>query len=56
MHEGMLFFDDSAWGDHCGMVEANCKGVVTLRTPKGMTIKEWNDGLKKYAAKYAAAT
>ena len=52
-YEGMLFFDDSVWSDHCRMVEMNCKGVVTQKTPHGMTPAEWNNGLKKYAATYA---
>ena len=49
-YEGMLFFDDSAWSDHCKMVEQNCQGVVTQTTPRGMQQVEWRNGLKKYAA------
>ena len=48
-YDGMLFFDDSNWSDHCRIVETNCKGVVTQRTPRGMTIQEWENGLKKFA-------
>ena len=48
-YDGMLFFDDSNWSDHCRIVEANCKGVVTQRTPRGMTVQEWENGLKKFA-------
>ena len=51
-YEGMLFFDDSNWSDHCGIVERNCPGVVTQRTPRGMTEFEWEQGLKKYAQRY----
>ena len=50
----MLFFDDCLWGDHCGRVaaackEANGKGVVTLRTPRGLGVAEWRAGLEAYA-------
>ena len=48
-YDGMLFFDDSNWSDHCRIVETNCKGVVTQRTPRGMTVQEWENGLKKFA-------
>lgn len=47
-YSNMLFFDDSAWSDHCGMVERNCPGVVTMRTPTGMTTEQWEAGLDKY--------
>jgi hypothetical protein len=53
-YEGMLFFDDSVWSDHCRMVETNCEGVVTQKTPHGMTTTDWYNRLKKYAAKNAA--
>jgi len=29
---------------------AQCPGVVTQKTPNGMTLKEWHQGLAKYAA------
>ena len=45
----MLFFDDSVWSDHCAMVERACPGVVTQRTPRGMTEQEWENGLRKFA-------
>uniref|UniRef100_A0A7S0Q3I5 Magnesium-dependent phosphatase-1 n=1 Tax=Coccolithus braarudii TaxID=221442 RepID=A0A7S0Q3I5_9EUKA len=48
-YEEMLFFDDSAWSDHCRIVEMNCKGVVTQRTPRGMQLSEWRAGLTRYA-------
>lgn len=54
-YDRMLFFDDCNWGDHCGMVELNCKeddngkGPVTVRTPRGLGEKEWRMGLEKYA-------
>ena len=53
-YEQMLFFDDSAWSDHCAMVERACPGVVTQRTPRGMQVTEWRNGLRKYAAAAAA--
>ena len=48
-YEEMLFFDDSMWSNHCAMVETNCEGVVTQRTPRGMQTNEWYNGLKKFA-------
>ena len=48
-YEEMLFFDDSMWSDHCGMVEMNCKGVVTQRTPRGLQVLEWRNALRKFA-------
>lgn len=49
-YDEMLFFDDSMWSDHCRMVEANCPGVVTQRTPRGMQVAEWRNALRKFAA------
>ena len=51
----MLFFDDCNWGDHCGQVAAACKeangeGVVTMRTPLGLRISDFCDGMAAYAA------
>ena len=48
-YDEMLFFDDSVWSDHCRMVERACPGVVTQRTPHGMTAEEWAGGLDKFA-------
>ena len=48
-YDQMLFFDDSLWSDHCAMVEAACPGVITQRTPRGMTEQEWRNGLRKYS-------
>jgi magnesium-dependent phosphatase 1 len=53
-YDRMLFFDDCNWGDHCGMVQAGCRepetntGPATVRTPDGLGVKEWEDGLKAY--------
>ena len=57
-YDRMLFFDDCLWGDHCGMVEQNCKeedtnmGPATLPTPNGLGEQEWRKGLKVYANKF----
>lgn len=54
-YDRMLFFDDCQWGDHCGQVERACKerntglGPVTIRTPYGLGVEEWAEGLEKYA-------
>eukprot|EP00553_Chaetoceros_curvisetus_P007282 CAMPEP_0204619608 /NCGR_PEP_ID=MMETSP0717-20131115/5923_1 /ASSEMBLY_ACC=CAM_ASM_000666 /TAXON_ID=230516 /ORGANISM="Chaetoceros curvisetus" /LENGTH=215 /DNA_ID=CAMNT_0051633637 /DNA_START=130 /DNA_END=777 /DNA_ORIENTATION=+ len=59
-YDRMLFFDDCNWGDHCGMVERNCKeedtgmGPATVRTPAGLREKEFRKGLEIYAAKNGA--
>lgn len=59
-YDRMLFFDDCQWGDHCGQVERSCKeqhtgnGPVTMRTPYGLGIEEWEYGLEKYATAYRA--
>lgn len=49
------FFDDCNWGDHCGMVQAACKeangkGVVTLRTPRGLGVAEFREGMAAFSA------
>ena len=55
-YDRMLFFDDCNWGDHCAKVAAGCKeedsarGVVTVRTPRGLYEKDWRQGLSQYAA------
>jgi magnesium-dependent phosphatase 1 len=46
-YEEMLFFDDCNWGDHCADV-TRAYGVVSQRTPSGMTIEEFYQGLEKY--------
>lgn len=51
---------DCNWGDHCGQVERACKeretgrGPVTVRTPYGLGVDEWAEGLEKYAKKFQA--
>mmetsp|Transcript_14150 Transcript_14150/g.22006 ORF Transcript_14150/g.22006 Transcript_14150/m.22006 type:complete len:80 (-) Transcript_14150:31-270(-) len=45
----MLFFDDCTYGDNCADVERGCPGVVTMRTPDGMTVEKWQEGLSKFA-------
>jgi len=54
-YDRMLFFDDCNWGDHCGMVAAGCRepdtrqGPAVVRTPNGLGLKEWDEGLRVYA-------
>ena len=53
-YDEMLFFDDCNWGDHCGMVSAACRepdtnrGPVTVRTPRGLQVEDWLEGLRRY--------
>jgi len=55
-YDRMLFFDDCNWGDHCGMVSQGCReadtkqGPATVRTPAGLSLKLWQEGLSTYAA------
>lgn len=59
-YDEMLFFDDCGWGDHCGNVERKCqepdtgKGPVTRRTPSGLTLEDWNQGLAKWRQRVQA--
>lgn len=43
----MLFFDDCNWGDHVGDV-GNVYGVIGCRTPYGLQLSEFYDGLARY--------
>jgi len=43
----MLFFDDCNWGDHCGVVSREF-GVVSHRTPSGLTVRDFERGMAKY--------
>lgn len=40
-YEDMLFFDDCIYGDNCRDVEWACPGVVTVKTPEGLTPEKW---------------
>lgn len=40
-YKEMLFFDDCNWGDNCRDVEWACPGVVTVKTPEGLTPEKW---------------
>lgn len=40
-YDEMLFFDDCNWGDNCRDVEWACPGVVTVKTPEGLTPEKW---------------
>jgi magnesium-dependent phosphatase 1 len=50
----MLFFDDCNWGDHCAAVGNGCRekktglGPVTVRTPRGLQIADWEEGMSEY--------
>ena len=48
-YDKMLFFDDCSWGDHCGKVERHCSGVIAVRTPEGLQLKEWLEGLARFS-------
>lgn len=54
----MLFFDDCLWGDHCTMVAVGCRegdsgvGPCTVRTPSGLRVKDWENGLQSYASQF----
>lgn len=50
----MIFFDDCGWSDNCAMVEQHCSGVITQKTPNGITIDEWNKALLKYSTTYSS--
>ena len=53
-----LFFDDCNWGDHCGMVQAGCReadtnqGPAVVRTPSGLTVAKWTEGLAAYEQQF----
>lgn len=51
-YDKMIFFDDCNWSDNCAMVEQNCPGVVTQRTPCGLQEHEWIKALQKYECIY----
>ena len=48
-YSGMLFFDDANWDDNIANVERHCHGVVGQRTPHGMSVEEFEAGLRKFA-------
>lgn len=45
----MLFFDDCNWGDNCQVVCDGCPGVTAVKTPFGLTVENFQFGLKLYA-------
>ena len=47
-YEEMLFFDDSNWGDHVGDLN-RAFGVVGVRTPNGLKLEEFHEGLRKFS-------
>lgn len=58
-YDRMLFFDDCNWGDHCGLVASGCRepdtnqGPATVRTPHGLRVQDWENGLGVYAKQAA---
>ena len=54
-YDRMLFFDDCNWGDHCAAVANGCRevesgqGPVTVRTPHGLQVTDWENGMLAYA-------
>jgi magnesium-dependent phosphatase 1 len=36
--------------DNCAVVEQGCPGVVCQKTPAGLTVADWEQGLEKYAS------
>lgn len=54
-----LFYASTFRGDHCGRVAAACKekdtnqGPAIVRTPYGLTLEKWQEGLDVYAAQLA---
>lgn len=46
-YSDMLFFDDCNWGDHVGDLEREL-GVVGIRTPNGITLELFEEGMKKF--------
>jgi magnesium-dependent phosphatase 1 len=57
----MLFFDDCNWGDHCAAVGNGCRekasglGPVTVRTPRGLQVADWEEGVAAYQKRRDAA-
>ena len=46
-YQDMIFFDDSNWTNHCKLVRERC-GVVTVRTPDGCQVEEWERGIEEW--------
>lgn len=61
-YSDMLFFDDCNWGDHCAAVATKCidertgLGPVTVRTPRGLRVEEWDRGLRLFAQRSFATS
>eukprot|EP01064_Diplonema_japonicum_P037410 TRINITY_DN8744_c0_g1_i2.p1 TRINITY_DN8744_c0_g1~~TRINITY_DN8744_c0_g1_i2.p1 ORF type:complete len:181 (+),score=48.94 TRINITY_DN8744_c0_g1_i2:53-595(+) len=45
----MLFFDDCGWDDHVGDLQRTL-GVTGHRTPNGLQVSDWREGLRKFRA------
>ena len=48
-YSNMIFFDDCTYGDNCREVASQCQGVTCIRTPNGLTEKEFDAGLAAFA-------
>ena len=47
-YQNTLFFDDCNWGDHIGDLN-RALGVKGIRTPNGLTMAEFEEGLALFA-------
>lgn len=47
--QDMIFFDDCIYGDNCGIVARHCPGILSVRTPNGLTEKLFEAGLRAFA-------
>ena len=45
----MIFFDDCSYSDNCKEVAKLCPGVTCVRTPRGLSVDEFNAGLLAFA-------
>lgn len=45
----MVFWDDCTYGDNCADVAGKCAGIVCVRTPRGLTEREFEQGLDAFA-------
>jgi len=49
-YDEMLFFDDCNWGDHVGDLQ-DAFGVTGIRTPQGLQVAEFHQGLEKFRSR-----
>ena len=48
-YSDMMFFDDCSYSDNCKEVANLCPGVTCVRTPRGLTVQEFDAGLAAFA-------